>query len=179
MMENPYNEQSDRELHSMIRNDSFKSILNGGIVLCAMNDDRRGYEGSLPSNAPLANAFVPFQKENPPMYEARKGLIRGTMYPGLDLPFMGMVNKKEKNVTPMTELQTLGFAIQELALYLDTHREDKEAFDLYQTYQKLYHQGMQQYVENIGPLNHAAPAKGSYRWLDDPWPWEFAANKEA
>jgi spore coat protein JB len=98
-----------------------------------MNAERRGYEGNLPSAAPLANAYVPFQKENPPMYEARKGLIRGTMYPGLDLPFMGMVNKKEKNITPLTELQALGFAINELALYLDTHSEDKEAFELYRT----------------------------------------------
>ena len=66
--------------------------------------------------APLANAYVPFQSENPPKYEARKALIRGTLFPGLDLPFMGMVNQKEKNVTPLTELQTLNFAIQELAL---------------------------------------------------------------
>lgn len=144
-----------------------------------MNAERRGYEGNLPSAAPLANAYVPFQKENPPMYEARKGLIRGTMYPGLDLPFMGMVNKKEKNITPLTELQALGFAINELALYLDTHSEDKEAFELYRTYQKLYAQGMQNYSENCGPINHGVPAKGSYRWLDDPWPWEFSANKEA
>ena len=147
--------------------------------MSGMSDERQGYEGRLPTEAPLANAFVPFQKECPPMYEARKGWIRGTMYPGLDLPFMGMVNKKEKNVTPMTELQTLAFAIQELALYLDTHREDKEAFELYQTYQKLYHQGMQAYTEHGGTLNHCAPSKGSYRWLDDPWPWEFSANKEA
>lgn len=144
-----------------------------------MNAERRGYEGNLPSVAPLANAYVPFQKENPPMYEARKGLIRGTMYPGLDLPFMGMVNKKEKNVTPLTELQAMGFAINELALYLDTHSEDKEAFELYRTYQKLYDQGMQNYSECCGPINHSIPTKGSYRWLDDPWPWEFSANKEA
>ena len=153
--------------------------MNGGTVLSGINDDRHTFEGNLPSVAPLANAFVPFQKEGPMMYEARKGWIRGTMYPCLDLPFMGMVNKKEKNVTPMTELQTLAFAIQELALYLDTHREDKEAFALYQTYQKLYQQGMQEYAEHCGPLNHSTPSKDSYRWLDDPWPWEFSANKEA
>ena len=77
--------------------------------------------GRLPTVAPLANAFVPFQEEKPPRYEARKGLIRGTLFPGLDLPFLGMVNQKEKPVTPLSELQALGFAIQELALYLDTH----------------------------------------------------------
>ena len=138
-----------------------------------------GVYGRLPANAPLANAFVPFQKENSPMYEARKGLIRGTLFPGLDLPFMGMVNKEEKNVTPRTELQTMAFAIQELALYLDTHRDDKEALELYRVYQKLYHQGMKEYTEQCGPLTHNVPADGEYRWLDDPWRWEYCANKEA
>ena len=96
-----------------------------------------GGEGRLPAMAPLANPYVPFQLENPPKYDARKGLIRGTLFPGLDLPFMGMVNTKELNVTPKTELQTLAFAIQELALYLDTHRDDHEALELYRITQGL------------------------------------------
>lgn len=53
-------------------------------------------EGRLPMTAPLANPYVPFQAENPPKYEARKGLVRGTLFPGLDLPFMDMINKEEK-----------------------------------------------------------------------------------
>ena len=90
-------------------------------------NERKGANGRLPASAPLANPYVPFQHEDPPMYEARQGIIRGTMYPGLDLPFMGMVNRKELNNTPKAQLQTLAFAIQELALYLDTHRNDRQA----------------------------------------------------
>ena len=137
-----------------------------------------GGDGRLPAMAPLANPYVPFQLENPPKYEARKGLIRGTLFPGLDLPFMNMVNTREKPVTPLTELQTLAFAINELALYLDTHRNDKDAFELYRTYQKLYHDGAAMYSKEYGPLNHKMPSDGSYRWLDEPWPWEYSANKE-
>lgn len=139
---------------------------------------KNGWEGRLPASAPLANPYVPYQLEDPPKYEARKALIRGTLYPGLDLPFMGMVNKKEKPVTPMTELQTLAFAIQELALYLDTHRSDKDALELYRTYQKLYQEGKRNYIKNCGPLNHGMPGEGGYCWLNDPWPWEYCANKE-
>jgi spore coat protein JB len=129
--------------------------------------------------APLANPYVPFQLENPPKYEVRKGLIRGTLFPGLDLPFMGMVNKKELPVTPKTELQALAFAIQELALYLDTHREDQEALEIYQQFQKMHHEGMVEYARRCGQLNHYCPTtSGRYGWLDDPWPWEYAANKE-
>ena len=135
--------------------------------------------GRLPASAPLANPYVPFQHENPPMYEARKGLIRGTLYPGLELPFMGRVNGQNLPVTPLSELQALAFAIQELALYLDTHREDTEALELYQAYQEMYHKCMMEYNKNRTPLNHGIPTEGKcYRWLDDPWPWEYCKNKE-
>lgn len=139
---------------------------------------REGFNGTLPASAPLANPYVPFQMENPPKYEARKALIRGTAFPGLDLPFMGMVNNKEKPVTPLSELQVLAFMIQELALYLDTHREDQEALELYQAYQEVYHKCMMQYTKDCTPLNHRTPTEGPYRWLSDPWPWEYAKNKE-
>ena len=57
--------------------------------------ERNAGEGRLPAIAPLANPYVPFQMENPPKYESRKALVRGTLFPGLDLPFMGMINKNE------------------------------------------------------------------------------------
>ena len=136
-------------------------------------------EGRLPCCAPLANPYVPFQQEESPKYEARRGLIRGTLFPGLDLPFMGMVNNTEKSDTPMHELQALAFAIQELALYLDTHREDREALELYRAYQELYNKGVEAYVKEYGPLNHTSRTEGGrYLWLDDPWPWDYQGNKD-
>lgn len=137
-----------------------------------------GLDGRLPSMAPLANPYVPFQLENPPVYEARKGIVRGTLFPGLDLPFMGMINQKDLPVTPLTELQTLAFAINELALYLDTHRDDMEALEMYRTYQKMYAEGRKKYENECGPLNHMAISGENYRWLDDPWPWEFSMHRE-
>lgn len=142
------------------------------------NQAQQGGEGRLPAMAPLANPYVPFQMENPPVYEARKGLVRGTLFPGLDLPFMGMINKDEQPVTPLTELQTLAFAVNELALYLDTHRDDKEALELYRAYQKMYAEGKKQYESECGPLNHTSISGGQYKWLDDPWPWEYCRNRE-
>ena len=136
-------------------------------------------EGHLPTNAPLANAFIPFQTSNPPRYEARKGMVRGTMFPGLDLPFLGMVNQHEKPITPLTELQALNFAIQDLALYLDTHRDDKEALEVYREYQKMYDRCQEEFRKKHGPLNHMRYSSAEdYDWLDDPWPWEYCKNKE-
>ena len=141
-------------------------------------NESKGYEGRLPSVAPLANPYVPFQMEQPPKYEPRTGIIKGTLFPGLELPFMGMVNKHELPVTPLTELQTLSFAIQELALYLDTHQNDSEALELYRSYQKIYNDGREIYEKMCGPLNHLSESDGTYRWIDDPWPWEYAKNRE-
>ena len=146
-----------------------------------MKQNRRnqeGMEGRLPASAPLANPYVPFQMENPPRYEAQRGLIRGTLYPGLDLPFMGRVNNQELQKNCMTDLQALAFAIQELALYLDTHRDDREALELYRTYQQMYKTAKEDFGVNCGPLNHGMVIDGeTYTWLDDPWPWEYAGNK--
>ena len=142
------------------------------------NHARSAAEGRLPKEAPLANPYVPFQAENPPRYEPRKALVRGTLFSGLDLPFMGMVNKNEKPVTPLTELQTISFAIQELALYLDTHRNDTEALELYRAFQEMYEQCREIYEKDRGPLTHMNKNTGEYRWLDDPWPWEYCKNRE-
>ena len=116
--------------------------------------------------------------ENPQKYESGKAIIRGTLFPGLDLPFMGMVNKNELPATPLAQLQTMAFVIQELALYLDTHREDQEALDVYRAFQKMYEDARANYEKMCGPLNHMTPGEGNYKWLDDPWPWEYAKNRE-
>lgn len=142
------------------------------------NVDNQGMNGRLPASAPLANPYVPFQLEDPPKYEPRKAFVRGTLFPGLDLPFMGLVNKNEKPVTPLTELQTMAFVIQELALYLNTHRDDAEALEMYRQYQQLYEKGRETYEKMCGPLTHMSVSEGGYRWLNDPWPWEYAGNRE-
>ena len=138
----------------MTWNDSSKQKLTGGITVSRSHDEKIDREGRLPAMAALANPYVPFQIENPQRYETRKGLVRGTLFPGLDLPFMGMMNKDELAVTPLSELQAISFAIQELALYLDTHRDDKEALDVYRSYQKMYEEGKRKYEKMCGPLNH-------------------------
>lgn len=143
-----------------------------------MMQPRNGKEGMLPATAPLANPYVPFQQEDAPRYEPRKALVRGTLYSGLDLPFMGMINSTEKPITPLTELQTMSFALQELALYLDTHRDDKEALELYRTMQTMYARNRAEYEKECGPLTHMSPVGEEHKWLSDPWPWEYATNRE-
>ena len=136
-------------------------------------------QGVLPSCAPLATPYVPFQQNSPKTYMAGKGMIRGTMYPGLDLPFMGMENIKEKNMTELQMLQALNFAISELGIYLDTHAKDTEAVTLFNQYVEQYAEQLRQYEQKHGSTTQMGSAlTGKYDWLDEPWPWDYQANKE-
>ena len=69
------------------------------------------------------------------------------------------------------------FVIDELGLYLTTHRDDQEALNLYWEYIKLGKEGVKRYKEMYGPLRQTDITEGSYRWLDDPWPWDEGGNK--
>lgn len=145
-----------------------------------MDDEMdRGCCGILPAHAPLANPYVPCQPKNQEQYPARTGLIRGTLFPCLDLPFLGMVNTEEKSETMLHQLQALGFAVQELGLYLDTHADDAEAAELFRRYTELYEAGIAEYGEACGPMfQKQAYRDGKYTWNETPWPWEYRANKE-
>lgn len=67
----------------------------------------------LPTSAPLENPYVPFQLENPERYKPGCAIIRGTLFPGLDLPLTVQENTEELRQTGLHTLQELGFAINE------------------------------------------------------------------
>lgn len=128
--------------------------------------------GEMPECGMLAVSYVPVQRNAEHRYDADQALCRGTLFPGLDLPFMGMVNDSSGVSTPMKELMALGFAVHELGLYLDTHRGDGEALELFQKYNKLYSEGTAEYERRFGPLQMTASGGECFDWVDDPWPWD-------
>jgi spore coat protein JB len=135
-----------------------------------------GYKnGELPPCAPLSAGFVPFQQKNPPKYERGEALTRGTLFPGLDLPWKNVVNTSNPYAgTPMGELMALGFVIKELNLYLDTHKNDKEALEMLKSLNKLMKEGLERYVSMYGPQSITDIMSGDeYTWIDNPWPWEY------
>lgn len=135
--------------------------------------------GVLPNKAPLANPYVPFQEEDAQTYQSASGLVRGTLFPGLDLPFMNMTNNTELSKTPLHELQALNFAVSELGLYLDTHPSDRDALDLFEQYAEMYDEILQKYEQQKGPtMQMRAGMNGTYQWTKGPWPWEYDANRE-
>ena len=71
----------------------------------------------------------------------------------------------------LNEIKCLAFAIQELALYLDTHPDDEKALCLHNKYCREYRDLTDKYQKVYGPLTINYPCN-KWRWLESPWPWE-------
>lgn len=137
-------------------------------------------QGRLPGScASLAFPYIPMQENDPVRYSRMEALQTGTLFPGLDLPFKAAIQAQTKMAnTALVELMALGFAVKELNLYLDTHSQDQEVFQLYLSYLKLAKEGREKYQKMYGPLTimDMTPEEG-YTWLKDPWPWDLGGNE--
>lgn len=132
--------------------------------------------GSLPECAPLAVPYVPFQQDAPKRYSQNDALNNGTLFPALNLPFHVKADAANVAAGPLGELQALEFVLLELALYLDTHKDDAEAFALFQQYAALEKAGREKYEAVYGPVTLFAAANGKSwsSWVNDPWPWDYS-----
>ena len=135
--------------------------------------------GTMPSCAPLAVGYVPFQQAGSPRYSQGEALSNGTLYPALNLPFHLKVQGSTVPEGALSELQALEFVILELGTYLDTHPDDAEAFALFKQYVEMDKSARAAYEKANGPLTRKAAAENdSFTWLQDPWPWTYQ-GKEA
>lgn len=134
--------------------------------------------GTLPPCAGLAVPYVPFQQNNPKKYSQNDALSNGTLFPGLNLPFHMKVEGSTLPTNPLVELQALEFVVLELGTYLDTHPDDAEAFELFKQYAAMERAAKAEYESRFGPLTRDSAANGDcFRWLMDPWPWNYQQNE--
>lgn len=135
--------------------------------------------GSLPRNAPLGSAYVPYQNSKDKTYTQGIGFNKGTLYPSLDLPFKHYVNTGELPSTPKNDLMAMDFALVELGLYLDTHPGDTDAIDMFNAYFNMYLELKRRYEELYGPITSKSHIPGKYYdWIKSPWPWDSAERNE-
>ena len=144
----------------------------GGLQRCDVAD------GTLPGVcASMVFPYIAKQENDPKRYSNDDAMRAGTLFPGLNLPFHKEIRSRFPQASnALTELMALDFAIQELGLYLNTHRDDREVQELYWSYVRLGKQGREKYVEQYGPLCETDITPGSFKWLDNPWPWELEGN---
>lgn len=83
------------------------------------------------------------------------------------------------------QVQVLGFAMDEIVLFLDTHPQDEQAFAYYEELQKRYEEVRNEYISMYGPLNPKDVITGrpcncneqryrktTWSWAECPMPWE-------
>lgn len=125
----------------------------------------------------MAFPYIAMQRQDAQRYENREALLQGTLFPGLDLPFRKELRSRFPKVNEaLLDLMALDFAIDELGLYLTTHPDDRQALELYWSYIRLGREGRTKYEESNGPLLQTDITEGSFRWLNDPWPWDKEGN---
>ena len=79
----------------------------------------------------------------------------------------------------MAELMAIDFVADELELYLDTHADDEEAFEYYQSFLALQKEAHERYARRFGPIQQCDQlGMESYSWLKEPWPWEYRDRRE-
>ena len=68
----------------------------------------------------------------------------------------------------------LQFAVLELALYLNTHPEDKTVLKLHNDYALQLSNLLENYQKRYSSLVNEYPlADYSWDWINEPWPWEI------
>lgn len=85
------------------------------------------------------------------------------------------MNEQEKL---LRQLSGAMFAALEMQLYLDTHKNDKEALKSFREYTAQATKLKSEYEQKFGPIT-ADDLYGdtSFEWTNAPWPWE--TEKEA
>ncbi len=80
-----------------------------------------------------------------------------------------------KQIQMLLEIQELEFTAIDLNLYLDTHPDDKQALDLYNSVVPQLRQRIEAYEKIYGPLfNYGmSTSQHPWQWINSPWPWEM------
>ena len=67
------------------------------------------------------------------------------------------------------------FAVNDLALYLDTHPNDRRALQMHNMHVEELKEKMKEYENRFGPLTIEAQMN-RWQWVEDKWPWERGYN---
>lgn len=82
-------------------------------------------------------------------------------------------NNRSRNEL-LQEIMAYNFAVNDLALYLDTHPSDSKAICLHNEYSQKANKLTNEYQKLYGPLTINF-ASENWNWIDEPWPWERGA----
>lgn len=77
-----------------------------------------------------------------------------------------------KRTELLRNIQVYDFAMQETALFLNSHPDDRSALQYYREYRNLRKQATDLYEKCFGPLTNRGPVTNAWTYVYGPWPWE-------
>lgn len=75
------------------------------------------------------------------------------------------------------KISAIDFAIHDIELFLDSHRDNKKAIDLLAQYRKWKNELVIEYEQKYGDFVTVVgdvKAKTPWSWTNGPWPWEIS-----
>lgn len=72
----------------------------------------------------------------------------------------------------LQQLQIYDFALQEAALFLNSHPHDANAMQYYHIVQEASQQLREQYQAQYGPLSNRENDEDTWMYINGKWPWE-------
>lgn len=102
------------------------------------------------------------------------GLLRGNMFEDEYKPYKNYnpVSLSDNKDNLLLNLYETNFAIIDLNLYLDLYPNNNEMYEIYKKYVKEFDNLKKLYEEKYGPLENSCVDFDSYKWIDNPWPWD-------
>ncbi len=146
----------------------------------------------------LAISNIPIQEWGK-LYNEEEALNIGTIFHDLNKPFFaadavmdskapiasgtgnaGKGKEQSDREQLMTRINQIGFFLDDLILYLDTHETDIQAIKLYHEKAKEYAEMRKQFAQEFYPLTRLCipycndQSEADFCWLEGPMPWEGA-----
>ena len=118
------------------------------------------------------------EKSTIELYNPYNGFIRGNLFKDLYDPYKSSepyeIRPMNEQAKLLTDINSLGFAMIDLNLYLDVNPNNKDAIDLFNKYRKEKDLLTNEYESKYGPLTLNSESLNSYPWSwdDMPWPWD-------
>ena len=128
--------------------------------------------GILPKCGMLAVPYVPVQRSTDGSYQAGKALARGTLFQALDKPLdaVGGAPRKPKGKKPWLDYLALGFALDDLRLFLDVNPENREALAEYNELLRKRKELRTRLEEQEG-MTDVFSESDAWSWAVAPFPW--------
>lgn len=138
-----------------------------------INDNKNNYELQQKKKQNIT-----LNTNNEGLYNPYQGFIRGNLFQGLYDPYLSTepydIKPINKQAEMLTELDSLGFAMIDLNLYLDVYPNDQQMIELFNQYLHQKKEIKEKYEKEYGPLtiNSSTLNQVPWAWGTNPWPWQ-------